>query len=144
MDFDDARCCRNRNLEMVRLYDVYDVAFRQISVDDVPASLPGSTVAAECGMLEVSGRRTSHLVTQALGGSGSRVNVLNPHVVDVKLTSSWTLLLCSDGLSDFVTEDDIQRSMRLPLIRADGLVKRALAAGGGDNISVVMARYEFS
>jgi hypothetical protein len=27
MDFDDARCCRNRNLEMVRLYDVYDVAW---------------------------------------------------------------------------------------------------------------------
>src|ERR1700737_1883646 len=27
MDFDDARCCRNSNLEMVRLYDVYDVAW---------------------------------------------------------------------------------------------------------------------
>jgi hypothetical protein len=25
MDFDDARCCRNSNLEMVRLYDVDDV-----------------------------------------------------------------------------------------------------------------------
>ncbi|HEX2106005.1 MAG TPA: protein phosphatase 2C domain-containing protein [Solirubrobacteraceae bacterium] len=51
------------------------------------------------------------------------------------------LLLCSDGLSDMVDDDAIATALREPSREAcaDRLVGLALAAGGRDNVSVVVA-----
>jgi serine/threonine protein phosphatase PrpC len=51
------------------------------------------------------------------------------------------LLLCSDGLSDVVDDDEITRALALPAsaAAADRLIELALGAGGQDNISVVVA-----
>jgi protein phosphatase len=51
------------------------------------------------------------------------------------------LLLCSDGLSDMVDDDAIAGALREPSREAcaERLVALALAAGGRDNVSVVVA-----
>lgn len=52
-------------------------------------------------------------------------------------------LLCSDGLSDMVADEIIERSLRLETIDASAteLVRAALEAGGFDNITVVLAEF---
>jgi PPM family protein phosphatase len=51
------------------------------------------------------------------------------------------LLLCSDGLSDMVDDDVIAEALREPSREAcaERLVALALAAGGRDNVSVIVA-----
>lgn len=54
------------------------------------------------------------------------------------------LLICSDGLSDYLSTLDIQEVMELPkslTVRLELLVKTALEHGCGDNISVAAALY---
>ena len=50
-------------------------------------------------------------------------------------------MLCSDGLSDVVTNDTIQEAMLLdePQDAADRLVELALRGGGPDNVTVIVA-----
>lgn len=53
------------------------------------------------------------------------------------------LLICSDGLWGVISEDDIQRivnSTASPYLACQHLIEAANAAGGPDNISVVLAR----
>lgn len=47
-------------------------------------------------------------------------------------------LLCSDGLSDLVSDDDIESLSTTP----DNLVEKAKLEGGRDNITIVTVRYE--
>lgn len=60
----------------------------------------------------------------------------------VALPSSYTILLCSDGLTDCVTEREIAEVLDLdptPEGRAKRLIEAANAKGGRDNITVVTA-----
>jgi len=52
-------------------------------------------------------------------------------------------LLCSDGLSDMVTDDVIEEAMRSETIdtAATELIGKALEAGGVDNVTVVIAEF---
>jgi len=52
-------------------------------------------------------------------------------------------LLCSDGLSDMVTDDVIEEAMRAETIdmAATELIGKALEAGGVDNVTVVIAEF---
>ena len=50
-------------------------------------------------------------------------------------------LLCSDGLSDMLEHDDIEKIMRLPLTvgeRVRTLISAAKENGGGDNVTVIL------
>jgi serine/threonine protein phosphatase PrpC len=52
-------------------------------------------------------------------------------------------MLCSDGLSDLVTETDIAKTMENhggPLKVVHRLFQLAMQAGGSDNISIIGAR----
>lgn len=60
--------------------------------------------------------------------------------VDGGLTYGDVLILCTDGLSDYVSSADILEIMELPknlAVRLDMLVKKAIENGGKDNISIV-------
>ncbi len=79
-----------------------------------------------------------NVVTRALGSS----QVVVPDIVEVPLRPGDVLLLCSDGLNTMVEDGEI-----LALVRAAGgdpeaatrkLVEAANAAGGEDNISVIV------
>lgn len=55
-----------------------------------------------------------------------------------------TLLFCSDGLTDEVSEDEIAKTLEQaadPQDAADRLVEQAVKAGGRDNVSVVVVQY---
>lgn len=60
----------------------------------------------------------------------------------VSLEEKEMLLICSDGLSSYVSQERISRTLELADVslqeRADRLVELALDAGGDDNITVVL------
>ncbi|HGG61086.1 MAG TPA: Stp1/IreP family PP2C-type Ser/Thr phosphatase [Gammaproteobacteria bacterium] len=81
-----------------------------------------------------------NLVTRALGVESEVLIDVQENVAEV----GDTYLLCSDGLNDMIDDQEIldafeQDGPDLQTI-ADGLVDRAIAAGGRDNVSVVLAR----
>lgn len=80
-----------------------------------------------------------HILTQAVGLEPD----ITPDIVTLEVKRRDVFLLCSDGLSDLLPPDrigellkgqeDLEASARI-------LVEAALAAGGHDNITVVLAR----
>jgi serine/threonine protein phosphatase PrpC len=98
----------------------------QLSVDDVP---PGPR---------------NGVITQTLGGCRSFFPI-SPHIggedfseENLLLRSRW--LLCSDGLTDMLGDAEIERMFAASdeeALRA--LFAAAMAAGGRDNISIVVA-----
>lgn len=60
----------------------------------------------------------------------------------LKLKPNDTLLICSDGLSNMVGDDDISRTLAIGELRTNTrrLVEEANAAGGTDNITAVSLR----
>lgn len=90
---------------------------------------------------DVSTHRLRHTLTSCLGGEKGQIQMEIRHV---RLMDRDRLLLCSDGLTDMVSEPEIAEAMRA----AEGsdeacqtLVNLALQRGGKDNVTVVMARY---
>ncbi|MEK0099158.1 PP2C family serine/threonine-protein phosphatase [Streptomyces sp. A475] len=102
-----------------------DDTLHQLSVDDSPP-LP-------------RGRRTTSIVTQALGGAPT-FSAITPHVSTSPLTAGTRMLVCSDGLTDPVLDNEIDDILRAH----DGgravfeLWKAAMAAGGPDNVTIAL------
>lgn len=70
-------------------------------------------------------------------------DILDPEIFTIAFPHTGTLLICSDGLWGVVTEQDIIRAVNEApnLQRAcQNLVAAANAAGGPDNISVILAQ----
>jgi protein phosphatase len=81
----------------------------------------------------------SHVVTNAVGGSsgGSK-----PEFGRVGVQEGDRLLLCTDGLTRMVPTSDLARELADAQDRAavaDRLIARALARGGVDNVTLVLA-----
>ncbi len=103
-----------------RIYRQRNGRLEQLSIDDVP---PGAR---------------SGIITQTLGGASTLVPI-TPHVdeEDLVLPSRW--LICSDGLTDMLDDGEIECAMAASdeeALRA--LFTAAMAAGGADNISIVL------
>jgi PPM family protein phosphatase len=77
------------------------------------------------------------IVLEALDGDARR----SPSVRTARAQVGDRLLLCSDGLSDMVEDDALEAALSIPSRDqcADRLVELALAAGGRDNVSVIVA-----
>ena len=81
------------------------------------------------------------IITRALGPE----SVVEPDAQTVGARDGDLLLLCSDGLSTMITDDQISAVMarEQPLkATARGLIAAANEAGGRDNITVVLLRLE--
>jgi serine/threonine protein phosphatase PrpC len=80
----------------------------------------------------------AHILANALGAGDARPEVFTePLEVEV----DDVVLLCSDGLTDLVADDEIARAcLQSPDAAADALVDLALQRGGHDNITVLIAR----
>ena len=93
--------------------------------------------------IDHSGHRRSHTITQALGGSSFPIAV-EPHInVDAPLGVEEVLLLCSDGLTDMVDDNEIGHALSVandPIRAVRDLVAKVFAVGARDNISVIVAR----
>ncbi|WP_218920279.1 Stp1/IreP family PP2C-type Ser/Thr phosphatase [Chondromyces crocatus] len=83
----------------------------------------------------------NNIILQALGTAES----VQVDLTCVVLKHGDVLLLCSDGLSGMVRNDEIREILRTieePLEACRVLTERANQAGGHDNITVVVARFE--
>jgi protein phosphatase len=83
----------------------------------------------------------NNIILQALGTADS----VQVDLTYVLLRRGDTLLLCSDGLSGMVRNDEIREILRTlddPLEACKMLTDRANQAGGHDNITVVVAKFE--
>jgi protein phosphatase len=81
---------------------------------------------------------SGNLLTQCLGGF-VRESRIEPHVTAVPLSPDAQLLLCSDGLTRVLTDEQIASSLgQGGQNAAERLVAAALQGGGHDNISVVL------
>lgn len=84
-----------------------------------------------------------HVLVNAVGGINDTVRVDVDHL---PLANGDRVLLCSDGLSDLVDDETI-RALLASAPTAEqacrALVDRALAAGGRDNVTVVVASYRW-
>lgn len=79
------------------------------------------------------------LITRAVGMPDQ--DDMEVDVVEGRLGPGESLLLCSDGLTEELDDDEIQRILvaeRQPEDRVARLVDAALAAGGRDNVTVVL------
>src|SRR3972149_94395 len=86
--------------------------------------------------------RKTRVLTQAVGGQATLI----PEIKQVKLKPKDVLLLCSDGLTDMLSDEEIESIIQkyrdnLP-VTADKLIHEANNKGGIDNISVILVEYE--
>lgn len=80
----------------------------------------------------------THGLTQSLGGLSS-FSPIAPHLVMRPAQPGDRYLLCSDGLTDMLDLDAIEAALtKDPKSSVDRLVQEALAAGGSDNISILI------
>ena len=121
-----------------RLYRLRSETFEQVTRDH---SLLQEQI--DSGMITREQARFSqnkNLVTRAVGIDAEVETELHTYAVE----PGDIYLLCSDGLSDMVTDEDIQLTLsslqaNLPLA-AEQLVQQANDNGGRDNISVILVR----
>ena len=88
---------------------------------------------------EIAGK-FSHMLTRCLGYESSNAR---PDVHFLRLRPADQILLCTDGLTDMISEPQIAECLdESPDAQSccDGLIKLALAAGGKDNVTAVLAQ----
>jgi len=121
-----------------RLYRLRGETFEQITRDHslLQEQIDSGMITREAAKLS----QNKNLVTRALG-IDAEVDT-EVHVYDTQ--PGDTYLLCSDGLSDMVEDEDMHltlTSLQANLqLAADQLVQQANDNGGRDNISVILVR----
>jgi protein phosphatase len=86
-------------------------------------------------------RSMRHVLTAAVGSLGEQVK---PQVQRFTLRIGDQLLLCTDGLTEVVEDGiiaQVLREAKTAQIACQSLVDLALAGGGTDNVTVVLAHF---
>ncbi|HEU4540478.1 MAG TPA: Stp1/IreP family PP2C-type Ser/Thr phosphatase [Jiangellaceae bacterium] len=123
----DSRAYLARDRQVYRLTDDHSLA----------AELVQSGVITD---EEANTHPFAHSITQAIG----LPNTLQPTVQQLELVPNDRLLLCSDGLTDMVPEADIGAILTAGADMdetSQALIDAANAAGGKDNISVIVVDF---
>ena len=121
----DSRCYLLRNGELTQVTRDQTLAQELI---DLGALKPGDAPAT----------KLAHTLSSSIGGRQS-----SPVVSQFEMDWSTVVLLCSDGLTNHVSDERIRerlRSMSSAREACEGLVEEALEGGGSDNITVVVGR----
>ena len=117
-----------------RIYRLRDGSLEQITQDH---SLVAELVRAGLITAEEARRHPRrNIITRALGTQGD--NTPDLLAADNRPGDLW--LLCTDGLTGMVPDDEIERTLlSLPLEEAvDRLLGLALEAGGSDNVTLIL------
>lgn len=124
------------NIGDSRVYDVKDDRLIQVTVDH--SEVQELVDTGQITRQEARSHPLRHVVTRALGSPAPPV----PDTWLLPMSPAQTLVLCSDGLTADLTDDDIAAvvSAAAPTLAtcADDLVSAAERAGGSDNISVIV------
>jgi protein phosphatase len=112
---------------------------RQLTHDHTVAQALADT--GQIGTEEVASHRMRHVLTNVMG---SQTGQLHVEMLQVRLLDGDRVLLCTDGLTEMVHEDEILEILR----RIEGsaqacraVVEMALQHGGKDNVTVLIAQY---
>jgi protein phosphatase len=122
-----------------RAYVVRAGAIRTVTADHtwVNMAVREGTLSLE----EAEKHPWKHVLLKAIGGRDS----VEPDLVETRLEPGDMVLLCSDGLHGMLTDAEILAQITPPPERledgAKRLVAAANAAGGKDNITVILLRY---
>lgn len=123
------------NIGDSRVYRLSTEGFAQVSVDhSVVQELLDSGRLSEH---EAVGHAERHVVTRALATDSS----FDPDYWLIPVAPEDRLLVCSDGLTDELDDAALHRILSTeadPQAAAEALVGAAVAAGGRDNVSVVV------
>ena len=90
---------------------------------------------------EVATHRLRHVLTQAVGASNDQIAA---DLHQLKLVDRDRLVLCTDGLTNMISEEQIAELLAAHDSDDEAcgaLVDAALANGGSDNVTVVVASY---
>ena len=119
------------NLGDSRAYLSRDKKLTQLSVDHVDRRV-------------LFTRRAKHSLTQYLGIDEDEF-LVEPSIIQCELTAGDRFLLCSDGLTDMLTDDEIGsllRSADSPKYAVEALIAAALDRGGRDNITILICEIQ--
>jgi len=108
-----------------RLYRLHGSALKQVTTDHSLSNLVGS-------------EEHSNVITNCIGG-GCKMSYIDMVQCTPEIVSGDVLLLCSDGLTDMLTDHEILMLLESGADAAK-LCKAADMAGGFDNISVVVIK----
>jgi protein phosphatase len=111
-----------------RLYRLHDNKLQQMTTDHSLSNLMG---VAE---------KHSPLITNCIGG-GCKSSYIDLVECTKMVEPGDAFMLCSDGLTDMVDDQEIERLM-VKGFDADALCQAAEDAGGRDNVSVILIRVE--
>jgi len=123
-----------------RVYLQREGALKRLSLDhtEVQYFIDAKLITEE----EAQHHPMRHRVTQHLGMDTGKTR-LSPHICRAgPLQAGDRVLLCSDGLTDMLNEDQISRCLLeggTAGETAQRLIENALQAGGGDNVTVIVA-----
>lgn len=123
----DSRAYLVRDGELSRITDDHSWVFEQVQAGMISAD-------------EAERHPLRNVITRALGGALTVI----PDASEINLKEGDVFLLCSDGLTGMVPEDDILRIVTEnhdDLEKAcEGLIERANERGGYDNITTVLVK----
>ncbi|MGH2544280.1 MAG: Stp1/IreP family PP2C-type Ser/Thr phosphatase [Ardenticatenaceae bacterium] len=122
-----------------RLYLIREAEIRPLTADH---SLVAEQVAAGILTLEEAERHPHRNVISRAVGTSPEVEVELSPASPLPLRDGDIILLCSDGLTEHVKAPRIQQLVqnRTPAEATDVLIVAANAAGGTDNVSVIVGR----
>jgi serine/threonine protein phosphatase PrpC len=135
VDSDDGPQWLLANLGDSRIYCLAGGGLQQVSVDH--SVVQELVDAGEITPGEALTHPERHVITRALGGSGS----VEPDYFLLPLAAVERLLLCSDGINGMIDDADIEHVLATvpdPTDAAEALVQAALEAGGRDNATAVV------
>jgi serine/threonine protein phosphatase PrpC len=122
-----------------RAYLVHEGSIRQLTRDHTYVQR-----LVDAGMLSTeaaAGHQLRHALTNVLGGGKRSVDV---ELQQLRIAAGDRLLLCSDGLTGTMKDEEIAALLGQPGSAADScrrLVDLALERGAPDNVTVIVARY---
>lgn len=108
-------------------WELVDGRLLQLSTDDTPpgrSSLPGIP---------------SYIATPTLGGGPGLVDI-KPHMLAAPIDGDRTVLICSDGLTNFVDRHAIATMLQASGASSSDALQLALEAGAPDNVTVAVLR----
>ena len=118
------------NIGDSRVYRQQGPYLEQLSTDDSPKKVYGDHETT----------RVSHVVTQALGGM-DRFTAILPHIQLHALTTGREYLICTDGLTDVLSLDELEASIGEDVAAVvQSLLNQALERGASDNISFILVK----
>lgn len=127
-----------------RAYWISDSGCQQLTHDH---SWLNEAIAGGMSREEAEKNKLSHAITRSLGAAddGTDPGVEAPEMRTLNITGKGTLVVCSDGLWNYLKNEEHLRSLIAQTAQADALtaarklVTFAREAGGHDNITAVVA-----